>query len=184
MPFFATITSLAVRTTTDPLATVETLRRALRGPTGDQVLYEVRTFEQLAAASLAQQRFLVLLGGIFAALALTLACIGTYGVLAYLTNRRLRELGVRMALGASGAALLRLVLRQAVTLVIVGLALGIPTPVATGRLLEWLVAGTQSTEPLMFAAIVAGILLCGLMAGFLPARRAARVDPVVALRAE
>ena len=61
---------------------------------------------------------------------------------------------------------------------------GIPTPVATGRLLEWLVAGTQSTEPLMFAAIVAGILLCGLMAGFLPARRAARVDPVVALRAE
>jgi predicted permease len=182
MRFFSTITSLAVRTTGDPLAAVGALRRDLRGATGDQVLYEVRTMEQLAGGTLAQQRFLLLLGGIFAGLALLLACIGIYGVLAYLTSQRTREFGVYMALGAHRGDVVRLVLRQALGIMLVGLAAGVPAALATGRLLDRLVSGMRSTEPLTFGVIVVAIVLCGLLAAFLPARRISRIDPVAALR--
>ncbi len=104
--------SIAVRTSTDPLTLVASLRREVRGATNDQVIYEVRTMEQLATNSLGRQRFLLLLFGLFAGLALLLACIGIYGVLSYLTNERVPEIGVRMALGASGIEVMLMVLRQ------------------------------------------------------------------------
>ncbi len=128
---------------------VEPLRRELRGATGDQVLYEVRTMEQLASDSLARQRFLLLLFGIFAGLALLLACIGIYGVLAYLTSQRVPEIGVRMALGASARDVMWLVLRQSLGMIFLGVAVGIPAALAAGRVLERLVEGMQpASHPL------------------------------------
>ena len=116
--------SIAVRTGNDPLNLVEPLRKEIRGATGDQVLYEVRTFEQLVSASLARQRFLLLLFGIFAGLALLLACFGIYGVLAYLTSQRVPEIGVRMALGATAPRVMWMVLRQSLAMILAGIVLG------------------------------------------------------------
>ena len=184
MPLFSRVMSMAVRTGVTPLSVVEPLRRALRGTGGDQSLYEVRTMEQLASGSLARQRFLMLLFGIFAGLALLLACIGIYGVLSYLTSQRVPEFGVRMAIGASARDVIRLVLRQSVGMVFVGIALGILVALAAGSLLERLATGTRPTEPLTFAAMVSVLAIAALFASFLPARRASRIDPMSALRQE
>src|SRR5712664_2702865 len=131
--------SVAVRTSIPPLSVVESLRGEVRGATGDQVLYEVRTMEQLARSTLDQHRFLLLLFGIFAGLALLLACIGIYGVLAYLTNQRVPEIGLRIALGASARDVMRLVLGQSLGMIFAGVAVGIFAALATGRLLVHLV---------------------------------------------
>jgi len=176
--------SIAVRTGVDPLSLVEPLRRAVRGATGDQVLYEINTFEHLATASLARQRFLLLLFGIFAALALLLACIGIYGVLAYLTSQRVPEIGVRMALGATASAVMWIVLRQSLTMILAGVVVGAAGSWFATRSLERLVEGVRSADPSTFAAMIAILVVAALLASFLPARRASRIDPIKALRQE
>jgi predicted lysophospholipase L1 biosynthesis ABC-type transport system permease subunit len=176
--------SIAVRTRVDPLSMVEPLRRELRGAAGDQVLYEVRTMEQLASDSLARQRFLLLLFGIFAGLALLLACGGIYSVLAYLTGQRVPEIGVRMALGAGARDVTWLVLRQSLGMVFLGVAVGVSAALAAGRLLDAWVAGMQRAEPLTFLIMVSVLVAAALLASFVPARRASRVDPAMALRQE
>jgi predicted permease len=178
--------SIAVRTNIPPLNVVESLRQELRGATGgatgDQALYQVRTLEQLASDSLARQRFLLLLFGIFAALALLLACIGIYGVLAYLTGQRVPEIGVRMALGATARDVIRLVLRQSLGMIFGGVAVGILAALAAGRLLMHTVDGMQSTEPSTLIITIPVLILAALLASFEPARRASRIDPISALR--
>jgi putative ABC transport system permease protein len=174
--------SIAVRTEIPPLRVLASLRSELKGVAGDQVLYEVRTMEQLASESLAEQRFLSLLFGIFAGLALLLACIGIYGVLAYLTGQRVPEIGVRMALGATARDVIRLVLRQSLGMVFGGIALGIVTALAAGRVLMHTVDGMQSNEPSTLILTVPVLALAALLASFGPALRASRVDPVTALR--
>ena len=178
--------SIVVRTTIPPWNVVEPLRRELRGATGgatgDQALYEVHTMEQLVSASLARQRFLLLLFGVFAGLALLLACIGIYGVLAYLTGQRVPEMGVRIALGASPGDVVWLVLRQSLGMIFSGLAAGIAGALAAGRLLAHLVDGMRPAEPLTFALMILVLVAAALFASFVPARRASRVDPLVALR--
>jgi predicted lysophospholipase L1 biosynthesis ABC-type transport system permease subunit len=174
--------SIAVRTGLDPLSVVEPLRRELRGVSGDQVLYQVRTLEQLAAATLARQRFLLLLFGIFAGLALLLACVGIYGVLAYLTGQRVPEIGVRMAMGASSGEVMWLVLRHSVTLIAAGVAIGVSAAWAAGTMLERLVTGMQPMQPSTFALMISVLVVAALIASFLPARRASRIDPMKALR--
>jgi predicted permease len=176
--------SVAVRTTVPPLSIVESLRREVRGATNDQVLYEVRTMEQLASSTLDQHRFLLLLFGIFAGLALLLACIGIYGVLAYLTSQRIPEIGVRIALGASTRGVVWLILRQSLTMIFVGVATGVIAALAAGRLLERSITGVRSVEPLAFASMTALLIFAGLFASWLPARRASKVDPIIALRYE
>jgi predicted permease len=176
--------SLAVRTEIPPLGLVAPLRTELKGASNDQVLYEVHTMEQLAKDSLAEHRFLLLLFGIFAGLALVLACIGIYGVLAYLTNQRVPEMGVRIALGASAGDVLWLVLRQSLGMILTGVALGTAASLAAGRVLQRLVEGMQPTAPSSFAIMIPVLVATALFASFLPARRASRVDPVSALRQE
>jgi predicted permease len=173
--------SIAVRTEIPPLGEVASLRNELKGEAGDQVLYEVHTMEQLASDSLGRQRFLLLLFGIFAGLALVLACIGIYGVLAYLTGQRVPEIGIRMALGARPNSVIWLVLRQSLGMILVGVALGAAAALAAGRVLQKLVEGMQPIEISTFA-ITIPLVLAALFASFVPARRASRVDPVIALR--
>ena len=184
MRLFSSFMSIAVRTTTEPLTVVEALRRDVRGAAGDQALYDVRTMEQLASASLARQRFLMTLFGVFAGVALLLACVGIYGVLSYVTSQRVPEIGLRMALGASAHTVMRHVLRQSLGMIVVGLGVGLATAVAAARVLERLVAGVPPTEPSTFGIMTAVLVAAALLASYLPARRASRVDPISALRQE
>ncbi len=174
--------SIAVRTSVEPLGMIDLLRHQLRGAANDQVLYQVYSMEQLASDSLARQRFLLLLFGIFAGLALLLACIGIYGVLAYLTSQRVPEIGVRMALGASAGEVMRLILRQSLAMIGIGVAIGISAAMAAARLLVRLVEGMQPAEPSTFAITVAVLVVAALFASLVPARRASRIDPMRALR--
>jgi predicted permease len=182
--FASSAISLVMRTSIAPLNAVEAARREARGPTHDQALYDVRTMEQIVGGTLARQRFLLLLFGVFSGLALLLACIGIYGVLAYLSRQRVPEFGVRMALGASSFEVMRLVLRQSLGMILVGVVLGVAGALAMGRLLGRLVAGVRPAEPLTFAIMVSILVVAALFASFLPARRASRMDPVSALRQE
>jgi predicted permease len=176
--------SIAVRTSVEPLNLVDPLRHELRGASGDQALYEVNTMEQLLRDSLAQQRSLFLLFGMFAGLALLLACVGIYGVLAYLTSQRVPEIGVRMALGASARDCMLLVLRQSLGMIFAGVVVGAAAALAAGRLLWRLVPGTQPTEPLTLAVMISVLVVAALLASFVPARRASQVDPMTVLRQE
>ncbi len=181
---FSSFLSLTVRTDVTPDSMVEPLQQRLRGTTGGPALYEIRTMEQLASASLARQRFLVLLFGVFAVLALLLACVGIYGVMAYLTSQRVPEIGLRMALGANAFNIMRLVLKQSMGMILVGAGLGILAALAAGRLLLHVVDGMRPMDPLTLSAMVAILFAAALFASFFPARRASRLDAVQALRGE
>ncbi|HEY6342080.1 MAG TPA: ABC transporter permease [Bryobacteraceae bacterium] len=174
--------SIAVRTRPEPGTLLQPLRVQLRGALNDQVLYEVHTLEELDAASLARQRFLAFLFGAFAILSLLLACIGIYGVLAYLTGQRIPEIGMRMALGASAGEMMWLVLRNSLVMVLVGVVAGVAAAAGAVRLLVQLVQGMRGAEPGTFALMVLVLIAAATIASFLPAHRASRIDPVEALR--
>jgi predicted permease len=176
--------SLVMRTTVAPLNAAEAASHEVRGATRDQVLYEVRTMEQVVSGTLARQRFLLLLFSVFSGLALLLACIGIYGVLTYLAGQRVPEFGVRMALGARSVDVMCIVLRQSVGMIVIGVGLGIAAALAAGHLLGRLVSGVRPTEPLTFTIMISMLVVAALLASFLPARRASRMDPVTALRQE
>jgi ABC-type antimicrobial peptide transport system permease subunit len=171
-----------MRTSIAPLDLIEPLRRDLSGAGGDQALYNVRTMEQLVSGSLARQRFLALLFAIFGGVALFLACVGVYGVLAYLTGHRVREFGMRMALGATSGDVIRLVLRQSVGLIAAGVAIGAAGTWVAGRLLLQLVDGMRALEIATIATPMAILVVAALAASYLPAARASRVNAMTALR--
>jgi predicted permease len=181
---FASFMSIAVRTSIAPLDIVEPLRRDLRGASSDQALYDVRTMEQLVSGSLARQRFLALLFAIFGVVALFLACVGVYGVLAYLTSQRVREFGVRTALGATPRDLTRLVLRQSLVMIAVGAAIGAAGTWGVGRVLLRLVDGMRALEVSTVTATTAILVVAALIASYGPAIRASRADAMTALRQE
>jgi ABC-type antimicrobial peptide transport system permease subunit len=140
--------------------------------------------EEVVSKSIGSQRFNALLLSTLALLALVLAAVGIYGVVSYLVTQRTREIGVRVALGATRADVLKLVLRQGLTSVGLGLAAGIAAAFGLSRLLESLVQGVSSVDPLAFVAAPSALLAVAVASIYLPARRAAGVDPLVALRAE
>ncbi|MGC1385105.1 MAG: ABC transporter permease [Candidatus Acidiferrales bacterium] len=184
MHLFSTFLSITVQTSGPPLAMVDSLRLALRGTGDDQVLYQVRTMEELVSASLATQRFLLALFGVFAGLALLLACIGIYGVMAYLTAQRVPELGVRMALGATAGNVVWLVLRQSLALIFGGVAIGTFAASVAARAMVHSVAGMHQIEAVSFAVMIPVLVFAAAAASWIPARRASRIDPVRALRQE
>ncbi len=176
--------SVAVRTAGDPLSIVEPLRQTIRGAANDQVLSEIRTMDQLAASTLARHNFLTLLFAVFSGLALLLASLGIYGVIAYLTRLRTPEFGVRIALGATAADIINLVLQQSLTMLGAGIATGLVGAYIAGRLIERSLAGVESTQPLTFAVMTGVLAAAAFAACLIPARRASRIDPSGALRTD
>ena len=178
------VQTLAVRTGLDPSATIPMLRELVKSLDPDVPAFNVRTLAEQKDQSLSLQRLAATLLGSFGALALLLAALGIYGVLAYAVRRRTREIGIRMALGAQMADVLRLVLRQGVALTAAGLVVGFASAVAATRLLSGFLYGVKPLDPLTFAAVILLLALTALLACWLPARRAAKVDPMVAVRYE
>src|SRR4029077_16287634 len=169
--FFSSIMSFAARTTIPSLNVVEPLRQELRGVASDQTLYEVHTMEQLVSASLARQRFLLLLFAIFAGLALLRACVGIYSVIAYLTSQRVPEFGVRIALGAHSSDVIQLVLRESLAIILLGIGVGLLASIGSGRILQRLVPGVQTAQGLVLAVVLPALILVALFACYIPARR-------------
>ncbi len=176
--------SLAVRTTGDPAKLASALREAVWAVDPDQPVSRVRTMDEVVAASIGETRFYSLLLGIFAALALGLAAVGIYGVMSYAVAARTREIGIRLALGAQRGTVFRLVLARGARLVAMGLVIGLTGALAATRGIEKLLYGVQATDALTFAAVAAVLALVALVACWLPARRATRVDPAITLRYE
>ncbi len=174
--------SIAASTSGDVTALMSEVRSAVRAADPDQPLEGLQTAARMMASWASPARFIGLVMGALALVALGLAAMGTYGVIAYGVSQRTRELGIRIALGASGAQLGRMVTRSALRLAVVALALGIPGAFATTRMLEGVLFGTSPTDPLVFALATVGLVGVALAASWYPARRAARVDPVAALR--
>ncbi|HET9217844.1 MAG TPA: ABC transporter permease [Terriglobia bacterium] len=181
---FSGLMSIAVRTTGTPGPLLPALRDALRGSANDQVLYEIRTMDQLAINSLARHRFLMLLFTVFASVALLLSSIGVYGVIAYLTRQRLPEYGLRMALGAHSTHVIRLVLRQAAPMIFAGIGVGSLLALAAGRLIGRWIPGVQPDAPLPYVTMIAVMTATALLASLLPARKATHVDPSKVFRME
>jgi putative ABC transport system permease protein len=173
-----------VRTTAAPEAAAGSLRQALAHLDPEQAAGDIRTLDQYVARSIATPRFTAILIGGFAGLALLLAGFGLYGVMAYSVAQRSREIGIRMALGAQAADVRSLVVSQAVRLGAAGLAMGLAGALAVTRVLDSLLFGVTASDPLTFAAVSAALITVLLLAAYLPARRATRVDPIVALRAD
>lgn len=176
--------SVVVRSTRDPVALVPLVRDALRRLDPSQPLHTIKPMTQLVTESLAQRYFSLVLLVVFAAVALSLAIVGLYGVVAYNVAQRTREFGVRLALGATAGNVLALVLRQGVMLVGVGVVLGLAGAFAAAGLVESLLYGVGAHDPLTFVAIAVLLGAVAILACLVPALRATRVDPVIALRAE
>ena len=172
-----------VRTSQDP-GMIQTAARKILADLDPNVPPRIKTFQQVFDASLTTRRFNLAMIGIFAAAALTLAMIGIYGVLAYSVASRTREMGVRIALGATPGKVRMLVLKQALLTATIGVGLGIVAAVGFTRLLQSMLFGVKATDPVTFALVTLILLAVALLAAYIPARRATKVDPIIALRYE
>jgi putative ABC transport system permease protein len=175
---------IVVRASADPLMLSHTVEQQLQAIDPSVGVGHVRTMEQVRSAAIAMRRFNMTLLSIFAALALVLAAIGIYGVIAYSVTQRTHEIGVRMALGAKHTDVLRLVLRQGMVLTGFGVGLGVAGALALARLLESYLYRVQPTDPIAFSSTALLLGVVAMLASYIPARRAARVDPLIALRHE
>jgi putative ABC transport system permease protein len=176
--------TFVVRTQADAASITSAVRREVQAIDANVPVSNIRTMEQVIATSVSQSRFSMLLLGLFAAVALLLAMVGIYGVLAYSVSERVHEIGVRIALGAQSKDILRLVVGHGMVLTLIGVAAGIAGAFVLTRLMSSLIYGVSATDPLTFAVVSLGLAEGALLACYIPARRATRVDPIEALRYE
>jgi putative ABC transport system permease protein len=176
--------TLVVRTAREPLALAPAVRAQVRAIDPELPVYEIKSMDQLLSAMVAQRRFSMALLGTFAGLALVLGLVGVYGVTSYLVVQRTREVGLRLALGAQPQELVRMVVRQGMGVAAAGIGIGLVGALAVTRLMAGLLYGVSPTDAATLAAVTALLALATLLANYVPARRAARVDPIVALRSD
>jgi ABC-type antimicrobial peptide transport system permease subunit len=168
----------------NPVAVADSVRKQIKGLDANVPVYSVRALNELTERSIGNQILIARLSSVFAGLALLLAAIGLYGILSYLVSGRTREIGVRMALGAQRGSVLKMVLREAGKLVLLGIVIGVPAAMLAGRLFSSMLFGLKATDPLSMLLVVAVLLVITLLASYIPARRATKVDPMIALRYE
>jgi putative ABC transport system permease protein len=175
---------LVVRSESEPSSLISAVRGVVKELDRDLPVYGAASMEQLLSRSTAPRRFNMTLLAVFAALALILAGMGVYGVMAYAVTERTREIGIRMALGAQASDALKLVISHAMRLTLVGIALGLMGAFALTRLMKSLLFDVRPTDPMTFIALALLLTFVALLACWIPARRATKVDPMVALRCE
>jgi putative ABC transport system permease protein len=176
--------TLVARTEADPLGLVSAVREQLRAMDEEVPVDDVKTLDQYLTSSVAQPRFITLLLAIFAGVAVILASVGLYGVMAYSVAQRAHEIGIRMALGAEARDVVKLVVGQGMKLVIIGLGIGLIAAFFATRLMESFLFGVSASDPATFAAITLLLGVITLLSCYIPARRATKVDPMEALRYE
>ena len=176
--------NIVVRTQGDPANLAGAVRNEVRAIDPDQPVAMVRTMDEWMETAVAGPRYRTALLALFAFVALVLASTGIYGVMSYSVSQRTHEIGVRMALGAKRSDVLKLVVRQGMTLVVIGVGLGLVGAIALTRVMSTLLFGVTAKDPFTFAAVGALLMLVAFVACYLPARRATKVDPLVALRYE
>jgi putative ABC transport system permease protein len=184
MPVIANGISVLARTQAEPQSLAAAARSQILAVEPNQPVFNVRTMRELVAESIASRRFSMFLLLVFALVALVLAAVGLYGVMAYSVTQRTHEIGIRMALGAQATDVLRMILRQGLLLVLTGIGLGLVAAFALTRVLTSLLYGVSATDPLTFACISLLLVVVALLACYIPARRATKVDPMIALRYE
>jgi ABC-type antimicrobial peptide transport system permease subunit len=177
-------TTIVARTQGDPLAMAGAIRNAVWSLDPDQPITAIFTFDEAVSRALARPRLLAVLLGFFGLVGLLLGVVGIYGVLAFLVHHRQREIGVRLALGARPADVVAMVIRRGLNLTLAGLVLGLAGAFVLSQLLTAVLYGVEPTDPVTFAGVAGILLLSAAAASWLPARRAARVDPVETLRVE
>jgi predicted permease len=184
MPLAADAVAVVLRTEGDPTAVMGPVRRAVEEIDSREVVYNVQTMNEVVSNSFAARRLSMTLLGVFAALALVLACVGIYGVISYLVGKRTHEIGVRVALGAQRKDVLQMVIGHGAKMTLIGVAIGIGAALGLTRLMANQLFGVSAHDPLTFAGVAMLLILVAIAACYIPARRAMRVDPVVALRHE
>jgi putative ABC transport system permease protein len=173
--------ALVIRTAGDPASFASAVRREVQAIDKDQPVYNLRTMEDVVMNSIGAQRVSMLLFTVFAGAALLLAAVGIYGVMAYSVTQRTQEIGIRMALGAQAGDVLRLIIQQGMTLALIGLVAGLLSALALTRVIASLLFGVGATDPETFIAISLLLTLVAFLACYLPARRAAKLNPLIAL---
>jgi putative ABC transport system permease protein len=182
--FPTTLNTIVVKTENDPAAMTNAVRREILAVDKDQAVFKVTTLEQLMGESILNRRFFMLLLIIFGALALTLAAVGIYGVMSYVASQRTHEIGIRMALGAQGKDVLKLIIGNGMSLALIGVALGLIGAFALTRVMAGILFGVTTTDALTYISVSAGLIAVALLACYMPARRATKIEPLVALRYE
>lgn len=175
---------LVIRTAYDPTAMVASITKEIQSLDSDMPVFDLNTMDQRLSDSLASRRFAMLLLGVFALIALTLGAIGIYGVMAYSVNHRTHEMGIRLALGAQPASILRLVVKQALALTALGIGVGLAAALALTRVMSTLLYGVSANDALTFVVTPLSLGIVALLASYIPARRASKLDPMIALRCE
>ena len=182
--FPTSFNTIVVKTESDPAAMTNAVRGAILSVDKDQAVFNVTTLEQLLGESIARRKFFMLLLLVFAGLALTLAAIGIYGVMSYVASQRTHEIGIRMALGAQGKDVLRLIIGNGMTLALIGVVLGLLGAFALTRVMAGILFGVTATDALTYISVSGGLIVVALLACYVPAHRATKIEPLVALRYE